>query len=136
MRRNDPRDGRDGRRLPAGCAGRPGAGDRPGSRSGDGHASADVVARIPELWQALNALFETDLKLLDVITLARIGTTLEPSKVHGLVLSSNVLKDYTTPDGASVLVVRDPAQLEAVKATLFEAKPLSDLGKAESSECP
>jgi len=46
------------------------------------------------------------------------------------------LKDYTTPDGASVLVVRDPAQLEAVKATLFEAKPLSDLGKAESGGCP
>jgi LCP family protein required for cell wall assembly len=96
----------------------------------------DVIARIPELWQALGELFVTDLKLLDVITLARVGAGLEPGNVHGLVLGSNILKDYTTPEGWSVLVVRDPAELEAVKAQLFEAKPLSQLGKTESGECP
>lgn len=98
--------------------------------------SSDVISRIPELWQAMNALFETDLKLLDVITLARVGTKLDPAHVHGLVLSSNVFKDYMTPEGASVLVVRDPAALEAVKAGLFEARPLSDLGKSAADECP
>jgi LCP family protein required for cell wall assembly len=97
---------------------------------------SDVIARIPELWQALSDLFVTDLKLLDVITLARVGTGLEPGNVHGLVLGSNVLKDYTTPEGWSVLVVRDPAELEAAKAQLFEAQPLSELGKTGSSECP
>jgi anionic cell wall polymer biosynthesis LytR-Cps2A-Psr (LCP) family protein len=96
----------------------------------------DVIARIPELWQALSDLFVTDMKLLDVITLARVGTQLAPANVHGLVLGSNALKDYTTPEGWSVLVVRDPAELEAVKAQLFEAKPLSELGKTESGQCP
>jgi len=43
-----------------------------------------VISRIPELWQAMSALFETDLKLLDVITLARVGAKLDPTHVHGL----------------------------------------------------
>jgi LCP family protein required for cell wall assembly len=97
---------------------------------------SDVIARIPELWQALNALFATDLKLMDVITLARVGIKLEPSNVHGLVLTSNVLTDYTTPEGWSVLVVRDPAELEQVKSELFQAKPLAELGTNPTGECP
>jgi LCP family protein required for cell wall assembly len=96
----------------------------------------EVIARIPELWQALSELFVTDLKLLDVITLARVGTGLAPSDVHGVVLGSNVLTDYTTPEGWSVLKVRDQAALEELKTSLFEAKPLSELGKAPSGECP
>ena len=96
----------------------------------------DVIARIPELWQALGDLFVTDLKLLDVITLARVGTGLAPSDVHGVVLGSNVLTDYTTPEGWSVLKVRDPEKLIELETGLFEAKPLSELGKAAASGCP
>jgi LCP family protein required for cell wall assembly len=96
----------------------------------------DVIPRMPELWQALGNLFATDLKLLDAITLARVGTSLSPDKVHGLVLGSNVLADYTTPEGASVLVVRDRAAVDALEQELFQAKPLSDLGKAAEGQCP
>ncbi len=98
--------------------------------------SADVIPRIPELWQTLSDLFVTDLKLLDVITLARVGTSLAPSDVHGLVLGANVLTDYTTPEGWYVLKVRDPEKLKDLETGLFEAKPLSELGKAAATGCP
>jgi LCP family protein required for cell wall assembly len=95
----------------------------------------DVISRIPELWQALGDTFVTDLKLLDVITLARVGTSLKPENVHGVVLSSNVLTDIMTPEGWNVLIVRDPAAFEELKAGLFSAKPLSELGTNASGEC-
>jgi LCP family protein required for cell wall assembly len=47
----------------------------------------DVIPRIPALWSALRDTFETDLNLLDVAGLARLGIGLRPENVHGVVFS-------------------------------------------------
>jgi hypothetical protein len=48
-----------------------------------------------------------------------------------------MLKDYVTDKGEMVLILDDPALLEAEKEMLFMRKPLETLGKNESGkECP
>jgi hypothetical protein len=91
------------------------------------------------LWKAFSDMFFTDLSLVDVIKLANIGIKLKPANVHGLVFSRVVMQDYTTKDGAMVLVVGDKAALDAEKEQLFLGKPLEQLGKSEPGkpkQCP
>ncbi len=96
----------------------------------------DIVPLIPELWRALAHTFVSDLGLLDIIKLARLGVALRPEQVHGLVFSEDVLDYFITEEGAWVLVVKDWDRLEQEKAQIFAAKPLSSLGKSETGECP
>src|SRR5450759_5751012 len=42
----------------------------------------DVIPRIPAFWSALRDTFESDLNLLDVAGLARLGIGLRPANVH------------------------------------------------------
>jgi LCP family protein required for cell wall assembly len=97
---------------------------------------ANLIPRIPELWAALNDTFKTDLDLLDIIRLAKLGIDLQPGNVHGTVLDRDVVGNYTTPGGGSVLIVKDQAALQKKLAQLFAATPLSDLGKKEGGGCP
>lgn len=100
---------------------------------------ANIIPRIPELWQAFSDMFTTDLSVVDVIRLAGFGIKLKPGDVHGMLLGYNVLRDYTTERGEMVLIVSDQADLAAVKEQLFLGKPLEQLGRSESgkpTECP
>jgi polyisoprenyl-teichoic acid--peptidoglycan teichoic acid transferase len=96
----------------------------------------DVIPRIPELWSALQDTFKTDLGLLDIVRLAKLGMAMEPQNVHGTVLDQEVMGPWTTPGGGSVLVVKDRAALEKKLAGLFGAQPISDLGKKQGPKCP
>ncbi len=98
----------------------------------------DVIPRIPALWSALRDTFESDLNLLDVVGLARLGIGLRPENVHGVIFSLDAL-DYGWSDkGSSILVVKDDAQLHKELAALFDSQPLMSLGKSDSaaSGCP
>ena len=98
----------------------------------------DMVPKIPELWAALSDVFSTDLNLLDILRLARLGASLQPNEMHSLVLGMQVMQNYVTPTGAMVLLVRDRAKLESELATLFEGRPLADLAhnQAPNGKCP
>jgi polyisoprenyl-teichoic acid--peptidoglycan teichoic acid transferase len=96
----------------------------------------DVIPRIPELWKALADTFNTDLTLLDVVKLAKLGLTLKPEKVRGLVFSTDVIDYYVTEEGAWVLVIKDQEKLKAEQQRLFESQPLAQWGKAEPGKCP
>jgi len=96
----------------------------------------DVIPRIPELWTALKDTFETDLGLLDIIRLARLGMEMEPRNVHGTVLDQEVMQPWTTPGGGAVLVVKDKAALQKKLAGLFTSQPIADLGKKQGPKCP
>jgi len=96
----------------------------------------DVIPRIPELWKALNDTFTTDLSLLDVVKLARLGASLKPEDVHGVVFSSQVWENYVTEQGGWVLLIKDRERLNAELAQLFESKPLAELGKSGPEGCP
>jgi LCP family protein required for cell wall assembly len=98
----------------------------------------DMVPKIPELWQALSDVFSTDLSLLDILRLARMGASLQPGELHGLVLGMEVMANYITPAGGWVLVIRDRAKLESELADLFAGRPLADLAhnQAPNGKCP
>ncbi len=97
--------------------------------------SANLIPRIPELWAALNDTFKTDLGLLDIIRLAKLGVGLDPRNVHGTVLDGDIVENYTTPGGGAVLKIKDHEALRQRLAGLFSATPLSELGK-KGGQCP
>jgi LCP family protein required for cell wall assembly len=98
----------------------------------------DVIPRIPALWSALHDTFQTDLGLLDVASLARLGAGLRPENVHGVVFDLNALAYDWSDDGMSILVVKSPDQLHKELAGLFDSRPLMALGKSSggASGCP
>jgi LCP family protein required for cell wall assembly len=98
----------------------------------------DMVPKIPELWQALSDVVSTDLGLLDILRLARMGAGLQPGELHGLVLGMEVMGNYITPSGGWVLVIRDRAVLESELTGLFAGRPLADLdhNQAPNGKCP
>ena len=98
----------------------------------------NILPRIPELWQSLSETFKTDLGLPDVVKLAALGARLKAKDVHGMVLGSDVVESYTTPQGWEVLVFKDKAAVEEMLSQLFSAVPLAETGKrSEGSEkCP
>ncbi|MGE5602126.1 MAG: LCP family protein [Nitrososphaerales archaeon] len=97
----------------------------------------NLLPRLPELWSSLAGLYSTDLSLVEVIKLAQFGLDLRPANVHSMQINMDVLKDYTTDDGAMVLVLDDRAALEQAKELLFMRKPIDELGKNKTGEaCP
>jgi polyisoprenyl-teichoic acid--peptidoglycan teichoic acid transferase len=98
----------------------------------------DVIPRIPALWSALHDTFETDLNLLDVAGLSRLGIGLRPENVHGAVFSLDALDYAWSDEGSSILVVKDDAQMQKELAALFDGQPLMSLGKSDgaASGCP
>ena len=108
----------------------------PGSRRGDRAMQIDAIPKIPELWQALSRTFTTDLSLLDVIRLARLGSELESDQVRGLTFSPRALQDTTMSSGAQVLTIRDKRALLSEVNSLFAGKPISQQGREGSGRCP
>jgi len=96
----------------------------------------DILGRIPELWRALSDAFNTDLSLLDVIKLAKLGVGLTPDQVHGLVLNKDIIGDFTTDEGAMVLIVKNWARLEAAKDGIFHSRLLAESGSMGTNDCP
>jgi polyisoprenyl-teichoic acid--peptidoglycan teichoic acid transferase len=96
----------------------------------------DLIPKIPALWKAFASAFETDLSLLDVISLARFGLDLKPEDVHGTALDHDVVKSFVTSGGAAVLVIKDSPTLAVRLEEIFASKPLAELGKNASGKCP
>jgi LCP family protein required for cell wall assembly len=95
----------------------------------------DIIPKIPELWKALSKTFKTDLSLLDVIRLARFGTGLSSSQVHGVTFSRAAMTDAKVGPAWVVKVV-DPAQVQKEINNIFAAKPIADQGRDGSGGCP
>jgi LCP family protein required for cell wall assembly len=64
----------------------------------------DILPKIPELWQALGDSFQTDLSLEQVLTLAYLGTQMEPQNIHGHFVDRTMITGWRTPRGAQVLL--------------------------------
>jgi LCP family protein required for cell wall assembly len=95
----------------------------------------DIFPKIPELWTTLSKTFKTDLSLLDVIRLARFGTGLSSSQVHGVTFSRAAMTDAKVGPAWVVKVV-DPAQVQKEINNIFAAKSISDQGREGSGGCP
>jgi LCP family protein required for cell wall assembly len=95
----------------------------------------NVIPRIPELWKTLSKTFQTDLTVLDILRLARLGATLQPNQIHGVVFSRAAMTDARVGPAWVVKVV-DPAQVQKEIAGLFQAKSISVQGREGSGGCP
>lgn len=93
----------------------------------------DAIPKIPQLWRALANTFKTDLSLLDVIRLARLGAKLDSSQVHGLMFSNKVIQEAVVGGGAKVLKIADRRELERELNSLFLAPPLALQGREGST---
>lgn len=96
----------------------------------------DAITKLPQLWRALQHTFQTDLGLLDVVRLARVGAALDAEAVHGLTFSNQAIV-YAEVGGAQVLRVGDQARLEEELNSLFTQKSIAEQGKIGSNaNCP
>ncbi len=96
----------------------------------------DAITKLPQLWTALKHTFETDLTILDVVRLARLGVGLNASQIHGLTFSTQAIV-YANVGAAQVLKIGDKALLMKELNSLWSQKSIADQGKIGSNAtCP
>ena len=78
------------------------------------------VVKLPDLLAAFEASIETDLRRIELLALARRALSLEPSKLHGLVIGHGLVEGLRTPEGKSVLLPKYEA-IDAALGKLFSA---------------
>jgi hypothetical protein len=78
------------------------------------------LARLPSFFNQLESLLITDMKRADLLAVARHGLSIEPGRIHGLVLGPAHTESYRTADGKAVLLPRHEAIQRALGA-LFDA---------------
>ena len=66
------------------------------------------------LFSALRDNVDTDLNLLDVLALARLGIELKREDIHSRVFDFQMAQPYTTAGGAAVLFPHKTPHLQAV----------------------
>lgn len=93
-----------------------------------------VIKRVPQLWQALHDYFQTDLNILDIIKLARLGANIQLGDVHAHVIGKYETEPLVLESGAEVLVSEDDRVHEAIR-NLFNSEPIQELAERPSG-CP
>ncbi|MGC9333717.1 MAG: LCP family protein [Anaerolineae bacterium] len=68
--------------------------------------SMNVIPRLPALWRAMGATFETDLSLGQVLGLAYVGVQLKGDQILTEAIGPGQVDDWITPMGAEVLLPR------------------------------
>ena len=64
----------------------------------------NLLPKVPDLFSALRDNVDTDLNLLDVLALARLGIELKREDIHSRVFDFQMAQPYTTAGGAAVLL--------------------------------
>ncbi|MFH1908241.1 MAG: LCP family protein [Chloroflexota bacterium] len=77
----------------------------------------DAIAKIPQLYNDLNAAVTTDLGLTDLLQLAPLAFHLTNADIRSYYIGKSLVTDWMTPGGASVLLPNGPA----IQAMLQEA---------------
>jgi LCP family protein required for cell wall assembly len=78
--------------------------------------SRDIIPRLPQLWVAMADTIETDLPLEQVINLARLGLQLKPNQIFSQSIGPWQVENWTTPEGAAVLLPDHDAIQELLSA--------------------
>jgi LCP family protein required for cell wall assembly len=64
----------------------------------------EALARAPQLWAEFNGAFQTDLTMTEAIQLAYFVQGIGVDQVHSMHLDYRMTRDWTTPEGAQVLL--------------------------------
>ena len=66
----------------------------------------DIIPKIPKLWSSITDAIDTNLSLLNIFTLAHLASEIKPENIRFAAIDYTLTIDYTTPDGAQVLLPR------------------------------
>jgi LCP family protein required for cell wall assembly len=106
----------------------------------------DIIPRLPALWMAMSDTIETDLPLSRIIGLAPMGLRLKPNQIFSQSIGPWQVENWTTPQGASVLLPRqdeiqelltsfygpiDTAFLEQISQTRIQVLNASRIDQAD-----
>lgn len=89
-----------------------------------------MIPRIPRIWAALKDSVDTNLSLQEVLSLALLAKDIAPERIHSRVIDYTMVRDWTTSEGAMVLLP-DRAKIQDAIAHLMDSPPLM-----EASEFP
>jgi LCP family protein required for cell wall assembly len=81
-----------------------------------------LIAQSPQLWAALQTVFETDLTLAEIVDLAVVTSRIPADQIATAGIDQSCTHAWVTPGGASVLVA-DSGAMEALITGLFVPPP-------------
>jgi LCP family protein required for cell wall assembly len=97
--------------------------------------SSDMFPRIPELWDVVRTMVQTDIPPQNILPLARLASEIKPSDIHGLLIDYSMSRHATSSQGWWVLLpdlnlIRTASRnvLRATSSTLMDVnnkKPAS-----------
>ncbi|RME58574.1 MAG: LytR family transcriptional regulator, partial [Caldilineae bacterium] len=98
--------------------------------------NSNLLLRAPELWNAFQETFATDLSLFQMLDLARFALSLQPENVRAAALTGKELERYITASGADVLRIADPEKVAQVIDNIWEGESLAATGRRDPNACP
>jgi LCP family protein required for cell wall assembly len=96
----------------------------------------NLLANFLPLYNAFQSMVTTDLNPLEIVDLLNWGIQLDPAAVRASGLTLYDLQSYTTPEGASVLRIADPAHVRNVVEGVWQAPAMVDSYRKDVSKCP
>jgi len=97
--------------------------------------NTNMITRFPELWNAFSESFSTDLTLLELVDLTRVGLSYGAENVRAGGLTLADLQGYTTEQGAAVLRIADPGRVRAVVNGVWDAQPMANTNRRAPEQC-
>lgn len=90
-----------------------------------------VIPKLPEMWESMSGLVETNLQLTRIMQLAALAHDIPADQIRSEVIGQELTIDYRTSDGARVLLPKR-AEIMALVTELFGvAQPTAPLTQAE-----
>lgn len=96
----------------------------------------NLLANFFPLYNAFQNMISTDLNPLEILDLLTWGIQLDPGSVRASGLTLQDLQNYTTPEGASVLRIADPARVRARVEEIWDAPALAESYRKDPTTCP
>lgn len=81
-----------------------------------------LLARAPELYQRVEQGVRTDLSLEQLVTLARVGSSVEEGGIRNVVLDTNYVSPFLTETGAQVLLLDQTKAEELVRSLFYDGE--------------
>jgi LCP family protein required for cell wall assembly len=97
--------------------------------------NTNLLPRMPALFTAFSNTFSTNLSIVEIITLMQFGLGLDSSNVRAGGITLRELQSYTTEQGASVLVISDPARVRSVIDGIWDAPAMVDARRQDAASC-
>jgi LCP family protein required for cell wall assembly len=92
-----------------------------------------LIAQAPQMWRTLQDSVETDLKLDEIIALARLATQVDPDDIRFGAIDEKYTEPYVTEDGAEVLYLLRDRMRELRDEVFTVEEPPTEEGEADAA---